>query len=135
MMLKSGQLSVTVPLSVPPPMLVMVSVRSAKLPSVTVPKLSGLGDTWQAGAPDCPVPMHVSTGHEPPVLMTHSLQDALPGVKRIRMDADCPAPRLYDEVPMMLNAGQLSVTVPLSAPPPPLVMVKLLSTKLPIATI
>ena len=81
MMLKSGQLSVTVPLSVPPPMLVMVSVRSAKLPSVTVPKLSGLGDTWQAGAPDCPVPMHVSTGHEAPVLMKQVCEPALVGVK------------------------------------------------------
>ena len=118
------------------PPLVIVNVRSSFQPTSTVPKSRLSGLTWQAPADwSWPVPVQPIAAHAPlPGLTAHVFAPRLAGEKRIVIVADCPALSEYAALPTTLNSAQLSLTVPLSIPPPLFVTVNCRSAEAPILT-
>jgi hypothetical protein len=125
----------TVPVRVPPPVLVTVKLWSAELPTVTEPKSTGpAGLTARAGAVS-PVPVTVRL-KLPPLLVKETVRLAEPaavGLKRTDTVALASAPRLK-EPPETTLKGLAVLTVPVRVPPPVLVTVKLWSVEPPTVT-
>jgi hypothetical protein len=106
---KSGQLSLTEPVKVPPPVFVMLNDCVEELwPTVISPKLRGV--VWltsQTGACGSPVPMQeTSTLHGVPVSIVHVLTPVDWGVKRTSTVTDSPAARLYDPLPDVISKSE-----------------------------
>jgi hypothetical protein len=134
-----GLVVLTVPVRVPPPVLVTVKLWSADSPTVTVPKSVGpAGLTARAGGSSGSSPVPVTVREAEPASLAKEtvwLYDwAAVGLRRTATVWLWPAVKL-NEPPETMLKGLVVLTVPVRVPPPVLVTVKLRSAELPTVTV